>query len=398
MSESDRDALLSQFTGITGLDAERAKFYLESSAWQLDVALTSYYDTNEGDGNDDIHVLGDDDDDIQEITPPTPPEVRQPAEQEPPKPKPAEKPTQKVSSNRVMTLSSLGNNAQPDSEDEEQGQAFYAGGSQHSGQQVLGPGKKRKDFVSEMFKQVKQHGAEEVDPKSAGSSKRPSTFAGAGYRLGQSSNDTEVVNVASASRRDSHTEVTLKLWKEGFSVDDGPIREYTDPANRDFLDYVRRGEVPRELLENVNGEEIHLNMEDHRHEDFVTPKTKVKAFGGKGHLLGSPSPTTIGTTKPLDEKDKLANEREAQAGVTVDQAAPTTSVQIRLADGSRLVASFNHSHTVGDIRRYITLARPQFEHQPFNLLMTFPNKELSQDSQTLAEAGLLNASILQRLT
>lgn len=42
-------------------------------------------------------------------------------------------------------------------------------------------------------------------------------------------------------RRESHTEVTLKLWKEGFSVDDGAIREYADPANREFLDYVRRG-------------------------------------------------------------------------------------------------------------------------------------------------------------
>lgn len=36
-----------------------------------------------------------------------------------------------------------------------------------------------------------RHGAEVVDPKSASGSKRPSTFVGTGYRLGQSSNDTE---------------------------------------------------------------------------------------------------------------------------------------------------------------------------------------------------------------
>lgn len=35
---SERDDLLSQFTGITGLDAERAKFFLDSSNWQLDVS------------------------------------------------------------------------------------------------------------------------------------------------------------------------------------------------------------------------------------------------------------------------------------------------------------------------------------------------------------------------
>lgn len=41
------------------------------------------------------------------------------------------------------------------SEDEEEGQAFYAGGSEHSGQQVLGPPKKR-DIVSDMFKAVRE--------------------------------------------------------------------------------------------------------------------------------------------------------------------------------------------------------------------------------------------------
>ncbi|KAG8333169.1 NSFL1 cofactor p47 [Homalodisca vitripennis] len=367
---SERDDLLSQFTGITGLDADRAKFYLESSAWQLDaksvrhrslgvpvhgwtqsdiccnVALTSYYDTNEGDGNDDIQEI-EAGGDIEEIAPPSPPEMRQNVETEPTKPK-----TRAAAINsRVATLSSLQAEI-GGSSDEEEGQAFYAGGSEHSGQQVLGPGKKKKDIVAEMFKSVQEHGAEVVDPKSASSSKRPSTFTGTGYRLGQSSNDTEVVSLPQA-RRESHTEVTLKLWKEGFSMDDGPLREYADPANGEFLDYVRRGEVPRELLQNATGGEVHLNMEDHRHEEFLPQKTKVKAFGGKGHLLGSPSPTTVGTTKPLDEKDKLANEKEAQATVSVDSGAPTTSVQIRLADGSRLVATFNHTHTVGDVRRYI---------------------------------------------
>ncbi|XP_054274157.1 uncharacterized protein LOC128993997 isoform X3 [Macrosteles quadrilineatus] len=158
-------------------------------------------------------------------------------------------------------------------------------------------------------------------------------------------------------------------------------------------------EVPRKLQQNNSHREVHFNMEDHRHEDCTPPKSRVKAFSSKGQLLGSPLPTTVdGTTKPLDEKDKLANEKEAAATVALDQAAPTTSVQIHLTDGSRLVATFNHTHTVADIRRYIATARPQYEHQSFTLLtaLMFPNKELTQDSQTLADADLLNAAILQR--
>lgn len=36
------------------------------------------------------------------------------------------------------------------------GQAFYAGGSERSGQQIIGPGKGRKDIVTEVFKSVKE--------------------------------------------------------------------------------------------------------------------------------------------------------------------------------------------------------------------------------------------------
>jgi UBX domain-containing protein 1 len=35
---ADRDELLSQFKDVTGIDTERAKFYLESSAWRLEVS------------------------------------------------------------------------------------------------------------------------------------------------------------------------------------------------------------------------------------------------------------------------------------------------------------------------------------------------------------------------
>lgn len=52
---------------------------------------------------------------------------------------------------KFMTVHTLSSS----SEDEDEGQAFYAGGSEHSGQQVLGPSKK-KDFVADMFKSVKE--------------------------------------------------------------------------------------------------------------------------------------------------------------------------------------------------------------------------------------------------
>ena len=35
--------------------------------------------------------------------------------------------------------------------------------------------------------------------------------------------------------------MTLKLWRNGFSIDDGPLRDFVDESNAEFLDAVKRG-------------------------------------------------------------------------------------------------------------------------------------------------------------
>lgn len=37
MSESEQSDKVNEFAGITNVDSERAKFYLESAAWSMDV-------------------------------------------------------------------------------------------------------------------------------------------------------------------------------------------------------------------------------------------------------------------------------------------------------------------------------------------------------------------------
>ena len=57
-----------------------------------------------------------------------------------------------------------------------------------------------------------------------------------------------------------------------------------------------------------------------------------------------------------------------------------------------------HSTRISDIRLFIVDARPAMAATSFVLMTTFPNKELADESQTLKEANLLNAVIVQRLT
>lgn len=36
-------------------------------------------------------------------------------------------------------------------------------------------------------------------------------------------------------------DVSLKMWRTGFTVDGGSLRAYEDPANAEFLNAIRRG-------------------------------------------------------------------------------------------------------------------------------------------------------------
>ena len=52
MSDQEKDALLAQFQGITGVEAERATFFLEASNWNVDLAISSFFDDPDGAIND----------------------------------------------------------------------------------------------------------------------------------------------------------------------------------------------------------------------------------------------------------------------------------------------------------------------------------------------------------
>jgi UBX domain-containing protein 1 len=118
------------------------------------------------------------------------------------------------------------------------------------------------------------------------------SFSGTGHKLGDeataSTSETASGSTAAggASARPEIRDVVLRLWSTGFTVDGGQLRSYNDPANLSFLDSVKRGEVPRELIQEHRGQEVSMTMEDRRTEDYVPPRPSVRAFAGKGNMLG----------------------------------------------------------------------------------------------------------------
>jgi len=129
----------------------------------------------------------------------------------------------------------------------------------------------------------------------------------------------------------------LKMWRNGFSIDDGPLRSFEDPENREFLASISRGEVPRELVHEAKGKEVALNMEDHRTEEYTPVKKAIKAFSGTGQRLGAVTPETISSSEGIESGDLKKNEEIAKKKLATDEAKPVTNIQIRLSDGSRLV-------------------------------------------------------------
>jgi len=105
------------------------------------------------------------------------------------------------------------------------------------------------------------------------------------------------------------------------------------------------------------GRMVNVDVEDHRHEDFKR-QAAPQTFKGSGQKLGSPvgnivmnkDPVASAAVAPGDVANQEASARDA---INLNAEAPLTTLQIRLADGSRLAAQFNLTHTVSDIRRFI---------------------------------------------
>ena len=79
----------------------------------------------------------------------------------------------------------------------------------------------------------------------------------------------------------------------------------------------------------------------------------------------------------------------------VDSSKPTTAIQFRFHNGQRATLTVNTTHTVADLHAYVRSVAPvKGEYQ---LLSGFPPKPLTDPSATIEKAGLLKASITQKL-
>jgi len=311
-------------------------------------------------------------------------------------------------------------------DDAQQPQSFFAGG-ERSGISVEGPARGGgNNLVRDILRKAAQGGP---PPAASDRTGRPGLFSGGGHTLGSSDMPSAYVpdpaqqSESSESQGQEETAVRhITFWREGFSVEDGPLLRYDVPENATLLNEINTGHAPPSILNVRVGQPVELRVQRRTNEDYVEPpKRPLGAFEGSGNRLGSPVPSIAGAgVMPSHSADRVEDipgafpgdrstdpQNSTSVGVSrgpsdipmfeVDHTAPTTSVQIRLADGTRLVSRMNLTHTIGDIRGFINATRLGQSSLAYTIGTTFPNRVLEDDSLTIEAAGLKHSVIVQRL-
>ncbi|CAE6508094.1 unnamed protein product [Rhizoctonia solani] len=297
-----------------------------------------------------------------------------------------------------------------DDDEEDNGQPlnFFTGG-EHSGLSVQNPEASRRgppNLVRDIFKKAAE-GSSANPPAPANDEPRSSVFAGGGHTLG--SDETESTYIpdpnAPPPKEEDEEEVAVReitFWRDGFSIADGPLLKYDDPANQAILTAINSGSAPPSVLNVRVGQPVELRVAQRTQEEYHPPPPKpATPFSGSGNRLGAPivpegasgsgsgsssMPGTFANSEPESVRTRFE----------VDNSLPTTSIQVRLADGTRLTCRMNLTHTVGDIRNFINASTPGAASRPYTIGTTFPNRTLDDPTQTVEAAGIKGSVVVQR--
>lgn len=181
---------------------------------------------------------------------------------------------------------------------------------------------------------------------------------------------------------------TLHLWSNGFSIEDGPLHRFDDPQNAADLAVIRSGRAPIHLMNVAYDQPVDVKLDKHD-SDYVKPKVAYKPFSGGGQRLGDASSGSF--ARPATPRNPSAPAPAAQAPppgppqVKVDESQPTVTLRIQLADGTRVPARFNTTHTIGDVYEFVAAASPASTAREWVLATTFPNKDHVDRSAVLGE-------------
>ncbi|KAL7677062.1 hypothetical protein ACOME3_003309 [Neoechinorhynchus agilis] len=188
---------------------------------------------------------------------------------------------------------------------------------------------------------------------------------------------------------------TVYLWRNGVSIgEDGELYELGHPRTTALIEALSRGETPSFMRSLYNeGEEVTICVQDRKHEAYPTNR-QMKPFSGAGHLLGSPTPRISSDPRPAENLQVNADDYIRNTGVEIG----TARIGIRLPDGRRFNVMMNGElHSVHTLRDLISHLVPDL--LIFGLYVargTGGLVEITDDSASLQDAQLVGNLVTVR--
>lgn len=252
----------------------------------------------------------------------------------------------------------------------QEAESWYAGG-ERSGISVQNPDSGPPNVPGgNIVQNLLRRAAEAGPPPSETAATATARRWGGGNTLGGEDVDSMTIPDPDAPTQGQDGQETavrrLTFWRDGFTVEDGELMRYDDPQNAQILAEINTGRAPPSILNVLPGQPVELRVARRLNEEHVAPPPESKPFGGSGSRLGGVVPDIAGAGTgssaasssipgALDDDEPPARVVAGGGGTRfeVDSSLPVTSIQIRLADGTRLVSRMNLVHTVEDIRAFI---------------------------------------------
>lgn len=297
----------------------------------------------------------------------------------------------------------------------EEPQQYFAGGGK-SGMLVEGNDDEDKkgesdvaagggDRIQGLFEKARRAGAEygsEEDLYQGGSDERSGTFSaftGSARSLSGAAESKQPQQQAEEETDGSQPQEAVHnivFYRNGFVVDDGELRSLDDPNNAEFLEALKNGRYPKELLPSNPLKHVRVNLM-RKDEEYKAPEPpKYRAFQGQARTLASDAPSAAsGNATGAGTQSGSATREQDSGEWHVDENQPVVKVQLRLGDGTRVIGRFNATHTVADIFRFIRTVRPDRNPQSLQL-NGMPPKTLDDLSQTVKDSGAAGGVVMER--
>jgi len=173
----------------------------------------------------------------------------------------------------------------------------------------------------------------------------------------------------------------LNIYKNGFILDNGEFRDYINPVNKKFINDIKKGYIPNELvIKGITDLGVELNDFNDEYYEPINEEQKLKAFLGLGKSISS-----VNTQGLYVDKNVSSN---------VDRSKPTCKINIRLFNGELVSENFNLSQTLKDVFNFVA---KKSGSNNFSLLDGFPPRPLTSFNQTILELKLENSLLTQKI-